>query len=611
MKSILNLKFNQSMIIKSLKLFEKNQQIKLFVIMIFQSLTAFLDLLGIVLIGILVNLFASRGTNSAIGNRIRSILEYLHLSNLQFKTQIFILGFSTISLFFLKTIISIFLNIKIYSFFANKASELATDMVGTMFQLTLIDRDKNSIQKNSNIVFNGATSISGLLGNTSVFITDFFLCLILVSGLVFVDGLTSIFVLILIFSLFLFMYLFFRRKAVNLGEIRTKTSVKSNELLYLSLINYRSIFVVGRFGNFHEKIKANLYQGAKNEARITSVPVISKYVFELATILVIFIVGLVEYSSRSQTSAATMFSIYLITISRLFPALLRIQGNLLGIKTALGATKETFEFIDKVSNLKKTLLPINPYITNHKDFVPEIRAEELVFYYENNSSFNLKVNYLKIEPGEKIGIVGKSGSGKSTLVDILLGINNPNNGKVYISNMSPRDCFTRWPGAVAYVPQQLNLVNGTLRENLAFGLPETQIPDKVFIDILREINLNEWYSKLEYGLDTQLGSGGVNLSGGELQRLGLARILVTRPKLIILDEATSALDATTESAVTKVLSSFDQTVTLIIIAHRLSTIKKFPKIIYVSEGKVSNPQSFDALREKYPEFNTQAELSGY
>ena len=200
-------------------------------------------------------------------------------------------------------------------------------------------------------------------------------------------------------------------------------------------------------------------------------------------------------------------------------------------------------------------------------------------------------------------LVGPTGSGKTTLVDTILGIIQPTEGFIEISGKAPSEAISTWPGAMSYVPQHIHISKGSVLENIALGYP---VNSQVSLLALESSKLAELNLDLEY----EVGENGSNLSGGQRQRLGIARALFTKPKLLVLDEATSALDAETESLISETILSMKQSVTIITIAHRLSTIRGADKVIYIESGEIKAIGSFEEVRLKITNFDSQAKLMG-
>jgi len=261
----------------------------------------------------------------------------------------------------------------------------------------------------------------------------------------------------------------------------------------------------------------------------------------------------------------------------------------------------------------KTEIEVRPYggrsAFKHVDFVPEVVAQRVDFSYPGKSKKVFENLNLKVQSGEFLGIVGPSGSGKTTLVDLLLGVVNPNQGSIQISGVSTSKAREVWPGAIAYVPQESSMINGTMKDNVCLGYDASEVPDSYVEELLNSVELGEFVNGLN-GINTSVGERGSNLSGGQKQRVGLARALFTNPKLLVLDEATSALDATIEKKLTDFLNSIKGNLTLIVVAHRLSTVRNADRIVYIDKGEIRGEGKFEELRANLPEFDIQAKAMG-
>lgn len=266
-----------------------------------------------------------------------------------------------------------------------------------------------------------------------------------------------------------------------------------------------------------------------------------------------------------------------------------------------------------VENLRYTE-PVEPVLdavtVEHQGFIPQIKLEKVSFTYPRSTTKTLSEIDLTIEIGKKIAIVGPSGAGKTTLVDLILGIIPVDSGNISISGFEPLQSIEEWPGAIAYVPQDVMIFDASILENIALGFPIEPITESLAEDALKEAQLIDFVKNLPEGIHTRVGNRGMKLSGGQRQRLGIARALFTRPKLIILDEATSALDGQTESNMTASILGLDQTVTVLMIAHRLSTVRDADLVVYIESGEIKASGSFDEVRNQVPDFDAQAKLMG-
>jgi ABC-type multidrug transport system fused ATPase/permease subunit len=243
-------------------------------------------------------------------------------------------------------------------------------------------------------------------------------------------------------------------------------------------------------------------------------------------------------------------------------------------------------------------------------FSGKAHIKNLNFSYGDEDRLVLQDINLDICEGETLAIVGPSGAGKSTLVDLLLGLYSPISGTIEVSGVAPQLAVKAWPGAVAYVPQNVSLISGSIAENVALGYSKEEI-DLVRVGECLEISqLSEYIEALPDGIETQVGESALQMSGGQLQRLGIARAIYTQPKMLVLDEATSALDGKTEMDVSEAILSLRGKITIALIAHRLSTVLKADRIVYLEDGKIISIGNFEQVKAEIPEFANQAKLMG-
>jgi len=243
-------------------------------------------------------------------------------------------------------------------------------------------------------------------------------------------------------------------------------------------------------------------------------------------------------------------------------------------------------------------------------FEGSVSVSSVSLGYPGASELALDSVSMEILSSRSVAFVGSTGAGKSTLADVILGVLLPDSGSVLISGVQPFESVQRWPGAMAYVPQDVAVLTGSVRENVALGIPSDFIDNSLVWEALERSHLAEFLRSSRDGIETLVGENGVQLSGGQRQRLGIARALYSRPRLLVLDEATSALDSETERLITQTLDSLAGEVTLIIIAHRLATVRHCDQVIYLADGRIAGSGTFSQVRAQVPDFDRQAELLG-
>jgi ABC-type multidrug transport system fused ATPase/permease subunit len=349
---------------------------------------------------------------------------------------------------------------------------------------------------------------------------------------------------------------------------------------------------------------------AATEAEITFMPNIMKYAMEMALVIGAVLISAGQFMMSDASRAVATLTVFLAAGMRMAPALLRIQQSGIQIRNSLGSSHRTIGLLATLSEIEPKNQILTQFNDSHFDFTPRVQISSIDYVYPNATKKAISNISLEIAPGIVAAIVGSSGAGKSTLVDILLGNLEPVNGTVTICGLSPKEVISKWPGAIAYVPQDTIIFEGTVRENISVGYPISDATDERIDDALETAQLLDFVNSLPEGSNTFVGDRGSQLSGGQRQRLGIARALFTKPKLIVLDEATSALDGKTEHEFTQALDAIKAKTTVILIAHRLSSIKHSDKLIYLEDGELLAEGSFESVREAIPNFNVQANLMG-
>jgi ABC-type multidrug transport system fused ATPase/permease subunit len=345
---------------------------------------------------------------------------------------------------------------------------------------------------------------------------------------------------------------------------------------------------------------------------------LSKYTFEIALVIGTGVLALSQFLTREVSAAVAIIAVFLVAASRITPSMLRLQQAALNIRTSRGVAASTFVLHKELSQHVYNLEPVQGLAervvagvqSGYSGFVGEICLKSVTLNYPGAASPALVDISLTLAQGDSLALVGQTGAGKSTLADVILGVLHPDSGDVSVSGVEPLVATSRWPGVAGYVPQDIVVIGGTVRENVALGIPSEYVDDRLVWEALKRAYLDEVIWERSDGLDSKVGEQGVRLSGGQRQRLGLARALYTRPRLLVLDEATSALDAETESSIGAALQDLHGSVTLVVVAHRLATIRTCTQVAYLERGRLAALGTFDEVRKLQPNFDKQARLLG-
>lgn len=307
----------------------------------------------------------------------------------------------------------------------------------------------------------------------------------------------------------------------------------------------------------------------------------------------ICIIGMVSYmmvlvaTGRDFTQMMPILSAFSVAAIRLMPCANRINNQLTSI-----AFYQPF-FMGVSDNLQDEISGKNTDMSFAKEtdkklpIHKSISMRDVTYHYPNSDVLIFDHADMEIPIGASVGIVGASGAGKTTVVDILLGLLEVQTGGVYADDVNIKDEYRSWLKNVGYIPQLIFMLDDTILKNVAFGVPEDEIDMNRIWEVLKEAQMDEFVRNLPEGLNTGIGERGIRISGGQRQRLGIARALYYDPEVLILDEATSALDNDTEAAIMDAINSLQGRKTLVIIAHRLQTIEKCDMIYRIEGGKAT------------------------
>jgi ABC-type bacteriocin/lantibiotic exporter with double-glycine peptidase domain len=336
---------------------------------------------------------------------------------------------------------------------------------------------------------------------------------------------------------------------------------------------------------------------------VNYMPYISKYVLESTVVLGAVLITGLQILFWDASHAVAALAIFIGAGTRIAPSVLRLQQGIIHIRGSLGSAAPTLRMILELDNQNLIGLTDSNFSRLHENFSSKIVLNGVSYRYPNSDNWVLNELSFEIPEGSVIAVVGTSGVGKSTLIDLMLGILIPDAGSVKISDMSPKEAISNWPGAIAYVPQDVLIADATLKENVLLGFPADVVPDSEVLQILSLLKLENLVSSSPLGLQQKVGERGSKLSGGQKQRLGIARALITRPQVLILDEATNALDGETAATVTEILVDLPTKPTVLLIAHNIQTIKATQKILYLKNKNEIILDAFENIQGKHPEFN--------
>ena len=597
---------------RSLRLLAPKDRRKLGLVVVIQIFLSGLDLFGVALIGVVSALAITGVSGQVTGNRVGAVLEFMRLDGYTFETQVAILGAAAGVTLIGRTLMSIFFFRKSLFFLARKSAIISSELTARVFSQSILDLQKRTSQETLYAVTTGVSIlVLSILGTLVMLASDLSLVFVMIVGLLIVDPGTAIGSFLFFAAISMLLYRLSSRRVKNISLESTSIGIKGNELVLEVLTNYRESIVRNRRAYYANEFKSNRVAMASLSAESAFLPSISKYVLESSVVLGALILSATQFVIQDARHAVATLAIFLAAGSRVAPAILRVQQGLLIIKGAGGSAGRTLDLADEVA-----LLPIakdvdpNLALGEHLDFLPQVNFESVSFTYDGSRNQTLSETTFNISPGQFVAIVGPSGAGKTTLIDLLLGVLEPESGQVMISGTTSKKAIENFPGAIAYVPQDVMVAIGTIRENIALGFPNEVATDDRINRALKTAHLESFVASLGKKADTQVGERGTKLSGGQRQRLGIARAMFTNPKLLVLDEATSSLDAETEASVSAAIQTLRGGTTILMIAHRLATVRSADLVIYIADGQILAQGTFDEVRAAVPNFDKQAKLLG-
>lgn len=572
-------------LVNAFKFFPKRDRIRLSILCLTQIILNFLDLVGVAFVGI----FASIALNGIKGlptsENLDKVFGIFKLEDITIQYKATIIAALAGVLFLFKTLMSLYLSKKIILFLSIKQAEAATKLTAKLLNQDIINFRKRTQQENLYYINAGVSAITtGMLSMVFTIIADVSSLLFMVFGLVVIQPLVAAITIILFASIGISLYAYMKKTSYYLGRVQTDFSIQINQKTLEVLNAYREAFVKNRRSFYVEEIKKLRFASAKSKSQLDFLPGLSRYIIEFTLVLSIIIVAGLLFVSRDASGAVSGLSVFAAASMRISPAALRIQQSAIAIRSTIGSSEGVIELLRELNELLPVEKTERNLETSESNLVAKIDLKDVTFKYDSDSNFELRVDMFSFGPNELVAITGSSGSGKSTFVDLILGLMKPNSGTVLIAGEEPKSALRRWPGQIAYVPQEVMISNGTIRENIALGYPNEKFSDEKIWEALTYAQLADFVKSLKNGLDEFVGDRGNKLSGGQKQRLGLARALFTKPKLIVLDEPNSSLDNETSHRFDLILQKLKKDRTIILISHRLESIKYADQTIHFENG---------------------------
>lgn len=405
---------------------------------------------------------------------------------------------------------------------------------------------------------------------------------------------------VLVVFCFVLIQLIFRKSMRKYGVLQRKYSWNSQQISLEAIHGSKEILVMNRQKHFVNLFRENTEKLNTAALKVDMGAKTPAYIIETICITgLLLIVGVMYGQTDDKVMMISQLSAIAVAAFRILPALGGISSSVNSILYNMPALSAAYETLSQVKELEKNFVIEENAIknVNRVEFKNILELKNIIFSYPNSNVKVLNGVNLSIKRGQAVAFIGPSGAGKTTLSDVVLALLQPQSGKILMDGQDISELGTNWNRLVGYVPQSIYLMDNSVRKNIAFGYRDEDIDDEKVWKALEMAQLKDFVEGLPEKLDTYVGEYGVRFSGGQRQRMAIARALFSNPDILILDEATSALDNDTENAVMEAIDALQGIKTLIIVAHRLSTIRNCDVIYEIKDGKATERSKEEVFPE--------------
>lgn len=565
----------------------------------FRSTLSILDLVGVMAIGFVATSVAFFVTKGSDPERIIEFaglkLAAVNASTLPFVAAIILL------LFLSKSALSVFLTKKLAFFVAKVEARSAKAIAESLFTSDLDSARKLSREEIMHAIQVGSpAAFNSMLNYLSVILSEFTLFVLICFGFFLVNPLATLVAIIYFGIVAYVIQIFVGKRAVFFSKRSVRGSIRANVFVSDLIAVFRELSVLGLRENYIEKLYQARVEAADSVATHVFLRGLPRYIIESSLLLGISAISAFQLISGNIIDSAATLGVFLAGGFRLTGALLPLQSSVIEILATLPKAQLAHQILEDHSE------SVQVFQGNKKNERPQkeisgpvaVKLFDLTYTYPTSTDPSLNSVNLIIEAGQQAALIGMSGAGKSTLADLISGVLRPQHGTIQFECEGVELARDGLVGRISYVPQKPGLVAGSIAANVALAVDEDDVDRELVLASLARAHLSDVIETLPEGIDTDIGNLRDGLSGGQLQRVGLARALYTKPSLLIMDEATSALDAESEAEIASALNQMRGEVTVLLIAHRLNTIQHSDVVFLLDAGKVKDSGNFKDLQKR-------------
>ena len=561
------------------------EQKKYGIFVLFCSLIgAVLETLGVSIIAPMVTILLT--PDDLMGNNYVQMAEqYLGID--EYTEIVFGIILGIVFLYIFKNLFFMFLSWVRAKYACKISREISVEMMSSYMKRGYLFFTKH----NAGELLNGVTSDVGsvyVLVNSGLKIIVDVLTIVLICIFMLVkDTKLALIVMVLAGLCFLLILKVFRKAMLRSGDLYRKYNQRSHQALLHAFEGIKDVIILDKREFFVKEYDENYTNQQRENVGRTIAGESPAYIIEGVCVSGLMLaVGFTAINSNNPAALVATLASFAIGAFRVLPSLGRISNSMNTMLYSIKGMQCVYEnLVEAREYTKEEDIPaIDTKRTEKIQFEQALDIHNLTFAYDSQAQNVIQELNMQIPKGSSVAFIGQSGAGKTTLADIILGLLPPKAGEITIDGKNIHQLGREWWNVIGYVPQSVYLSDNSVRSNVAFGVDEDQIDDEKVWNALEQAQLKEFVEGLPEGIHTFVGDRGIRFSGGQRQRMAIARALYFEPQILVLDEATSALDGETEQAVMQSIDALYGKITLIIVAHRLTTIRNCDRIYEIKNG---------------------------